>query len=633
MFSFLYYKYQNLDKKVSLNFHAKKLFKIIKQNSDELIIQIEDKENPIPKNFFGKRISNVSGIIGMNGSGKTHIIKTIHSILNFSENIYYDECIMIFEKDNLLYIFQKNLDSKIKIIDQKGNEIYYNYINSIDFEKFFSRWFLFSNVFDGESISEYSNYSKFFVSYSMNDLVLKLSKSEELTYRDQILKNKIINESISLLNNNEYKIIFNDIFKKFPNILVIKFDSGALPFTINHYDSKEQKISKNENENDDSINIDDMTATVNTITYHIQEKLLQIIEKNYEKKLILSIFQNDSFDSLELNQPFQSLIKFQKKLKEIKNQMNEENQEYISITIDYLGKMYKFLSRYTYFERMRNYSYSIDYDFEFEINFDISKEDENTIEDYLFIEKISRELFPFVITEWRFLQKGILSTGEVLQLRIYNFLFSIYSKLNKLEYYNKNKIIIIFDEWDIYLHPKIQVRTFNEINNFINNLFKNFNIQIIFTSNSPFSISDLPNSNINYLGESIEKIENELTFGANIHTLLRNNFFMDSTIGEFSKMKINEAIRILNKPFNSPPEEISKNEKEYLEGLIPIIGEPTIKNKLQAMYLEIYPDEIDEIELIKKLYQEEDISLEDSKKEKIKSKIEAILTKLEKNDD
>ena len=68
------------------------------------------------------------------------------------------------------------------------------------------------------------------------------------------------------------------------------------------------------------------------------------------------------------------------------------------------------------------------------------------------------------------------------------------------------------------------------------------------------------------------------TFGANIHTLLSDSFFMkDGLMGEFAKAKIDKAITLLNQ------DKLSEDDLKYCEQIISIIGEPIVKNQLQRM--------------------------------------------------
>ena len=69
------------------------------------------------------------------------------------------------------------------------------------------------------------------------------------------------------------------------------------------------------------------------------------------------------------------------------------------------------------------------------------------------------------------------------------------------------------------------------------------NLHIIIASHSPFILSDLPKENIIFLeeGKQVKPFKGKQTFGANIHTLLSDGFFMsDGLMGEFAKGKIEE---------------------------------------------------------------------------------------------
>jgi len=134
------------------------------------------------------------------------------------------------------------------------------------------------------------------------------------------------------------------------------------------------------------------------------------------------------------------------------------------------------------------------------------------------------------------------------------------------------------------LHPEWQKKIFNDIYS----IFKiwNKNVHLIFLTHSPFLLSDIPKQNIIFLDKDEKgkcRVVNGLkekkqTFGANIHTLLSDSFFMeDGLMGEFAKKKIDEAIRLLNQ------EKLDEKELKYCEQIISIVGEPIVKNQLQRM--------------------------------------------------
>lgn len=156
------------------------------------------------------------------------------------------------------------------------------------------------------------------------------------------------------------------------------------------------------------------------------------------------------------------------------------------------------------------------------------------------------------------------------------------SKLKKYDHVN-----IILDEIELYYHPQYQKQLVKDITAEIKKLdtlgdLKNFNLQ--FLTHSPFILSDIPKENIlklvvNKNGKSEPQEMNEETFGANIHDLLANDFFLkDGFMGEFAKGKINETIKWLKKGSRT------LKQKKHHKTIIELIGEPILKRKLLEMY-------------------------------------------------
>lgn len=99
------------------------------------------------------------------------------------------------------------------------------------------------------------------------------------------------------------------------------------------------------------------------------------------------------------------------------------------------------------------------------------------------------------------------------------------------------------------------------------------------------------------------------TFGANIHTLLSNGFFMsDGLMGEFAKNKINEAIDNLHGKSQSLLQ-------KQIKSIIDTIGEPFLQIKLEQMYKEKFGLE-DEIKELEKRQKEINLKIEQLKKQK-----------------
>ena len=101
-------------------------------------------------------------------------------------------------------------------------------------------------------------------------------------------------------------------------------------------------------------------------------------------------------------------------------------------------------------------------------------------------------------------------------------------------------------------------------------------VNIILVTHSPFVLSDIPKNNVLFLQEGVPvRVMQENTFGANIHSLLQNGFFLEGApMGEFAKEKINKMFERLHKG-------------EYGEGLfeeIKLVSEPLLKTQLYQLY-------------------------------------------------
>ena len=147
-----------------------------------------------------------------------------------------------------------------------------------------------------------------------------------------------------------------------------------------------------------------------------------------------------------------------------------------------------------------------------------------------------------------------------------------------------NTINLFLDETELGFHPEWQKKYLEQIILAL----KNFDIQLnlVIATHSPFLLSDLPKENVIFLDTDetgnckvVDGLKDKKqTFGANIHTLLSDSFFMDDGLmGEFAKGKIDEVITLLNK------EHLDKDELSFCEQIISIIGEPIIKHQLQRM--------------------------------------------------
>ncbi|MEH7148752.1 AAA family ATPase, partial [Priestia megaterium] len=162
-------------------------------------------------------------------------------------------------------------------------------------------------------------------------------------------------------------------------------------------------------------------------------------------------------------------------------------------------------------------------------------------------------------------------------------------------------IIVLLDEPELYFHPEWQSKLIHLLIMYFKTIFRDYNIQIILTSNTPYLLSDLPRENVLLFNKELDIKGNEFTttidyvsipktFGQNIHTLLKQAFFMETTLGKFAEEKINEIISVLNFEDEQKPSKRIALEKKFInqhndiKKTINMIGEPLIRNYLEDLF-------------------------------------------------
>ena len=158
------------------------------------------------------------------------------------------------------------------------------------------------------------------------------------------------------------------------------------------------------------------------------------------------------------------------------------------------------------------------------------------------------------------------------------------SSTNQNDNISYSNVSIILDEVELYFHPEYQRKYINYLLESIAHagLYRIKNVNICCITHSPFILSDIPKNNVLFLdnGNSVRTMQED-TFGANIHTILQNGFFLESLpIGEFAKKKINELFELLHK---------GTIEKDTYN-LIRLVSEPVLKSQLLRLYHQLSPD-------------------------------------------
>lgn len=135
-----------------------------------------------------------------------------------------------------------------------------------------------------------------------------------------------------------------------------------------------------------------------------------------------------------------------------------------------------------------------------------------------------------------------LSSGEKTMI---SYFANIMSSILDFPYPDNKTYIILIDEVELHLHPEWQRSFINYMNKFFRENNKNFKYQFIIATHSPFILSDIVEEQIIFINEDEKKSNDNNTFGANIYDIFEKGFFLENSIGKCSENYIKELSNIL----------------------------------------------------------------------------------------
>ena len=151
--------------------------------------------------------------------------------------------------------------------------------------------------------------------------------------------------------------------------------------------------------------------------------------------------------------------------------------------------------------------------------------------------------------------------------------------------------VYLFDEIDMSWHPEWQRRFISILNDIFGQApFNNKKINIVITTHSPIILSDIPSQNIIIIDRDLKSASSVSlchpkikTFGANIHSLYREPFILNSSIGDFVETKIRSIMYHINPDICEHPKyETDKTlTNSDCNNLISLIGEDFTRQYLK----------------------------------------------------
>ncbi|MBC2844910.1 AAA family ATPase [Winogradskyella flava] len=568
----------------TLNLGGKYFYKIEEPRDNYYVIKSRE-ENPLYiKDFWSEKIESISSIVGKNGAGKS-------SLLNAFRDRSF--CQYIVEDTN-----GENPEIWEDTIDHFDLIYYTPFLNihNADYEH--------NNFYD---VSKYSTMldDTGYENLELSSL-LEIHKSENI--KRWIKFRKL--ESIEQYLENIGLPIFNKIQIKMNHISVTNNDTSYnfRPFfesfkkiKDNEIGKKYEEARKEKGELESPIERRNYLNKLRLKLYIIEciiEKVHKILESSGNKYLkegyITSNFNEGSEEFIKIGTLKESFFWF---LDNAYVQLTKESQkiklpsEEVKLLIELL------IEDLPIDEEIEDWS-------EYYVDIERAPKIINAYE--AFIKAFQKDFTYDRRTPLIFRPDVNLSSGEKVMYDLFSSLNeNQYRLLNNLQnthhLFNKSKkscnnCIILLDEPEMGFHPQWKKNFIKSITSIFPLIFKGKQVQIIFTTHDPLTLSDIPNSCITFLdktddGKTIIN-ENKIrqTFGANIHDLLAHSFFLENGfMGEFAEELITDLINYLT--YNNDEDISEENTKpirdwdnKKAEKVIQIIDEPLIKERVQSLF-------------------------------------------------
>ncbi|WNL30714.1 AAA family ATPase [Aliarcobacter cryaerophilus] len=533
----------------------------LKDNCKLIINENKDYINIFPENI------NITAIVGQNGSGKTTLLELIVQVCSGKHHLV----------GNIFVIYADTTAKKTVYCKQEHGISIKNHFQSFDLNDLAISWINYNFVLNN-AITVIVKKQSIFNMYGSNNTFKHIH---------------VVNKFKNILNKISDKYFF-DTFQ----IVIKEKNSSFIKDKILGIDEFyfSQDIQNRIKELLEKFNSNKSTGIKRiTSNYITKEKIIE-----YNALLFFIHFLQLSKDDIW----FEDSDEIVKNLLEEINEHNNifeflDNFEQYLFKLENDGFYFLFSEQYSnikYLIKKINYLIEDHNKKEYVLNFPLNDIDEIkiAIDNTQFISGLSsEEAFYSNFMEYNFVNSQNNISFEDLSDGEKKILLICIDFLHHLDLDSDKNKIFICDEIDNSLHPIWK----KELLLILLNLLKAFKTKyehdkksnIIFTSHSPFILSDIPKDNIVFLkkGVQVEAIEKKQTFGANIHTLLSDSFFMDGGLmGEFAKSKINDIIKILNK------KKLSKKDIKTCEDIISIIGEPVLQNTLKQQFNQkIYSNE------------------------------------------
>lgn len=581
-------------KNIGLNFGGKYVFEY---DMEVNTLSVRDNENYL-KDFFdingSNSVSNVTGIFGKNGVGKSTILNLIkHLVQSFEKSKYI--AASIDNESNKVWISTNLNKPSLKSV----NKINLGWNTDKWFSRFMenynTKFIYYSNVFDTKNELEYEQFINISTNYlCRNHKTYQISMKENLIPDSEIeaYKRKELQLQINFVNRfqNDFIDEKSPLSEIVPTGIIMSIRTNYIEDEILFYKLVELVTDEN------LIKLFQMLR--NRYVENARDHREEVIRQKNEKGHATTSSRNYDWFGYIVNAVFHyfnnlyKLTPAQQKsfllIPTIPDKLLKENSD-LGMIVTNLVNYLKTLNEGNFYSKTNL----------IKIISNINNNRSSFTQDrrtFTNSELASSEIIPLLAqcfktsSPFEFSWNG-LSSGEQSLLTIFSRFF------DKREDVKDKDLVILLDEPTVFMHPDWERKLlFSLIVGLpkVLDLNKNQKIQIIITSNNPIIASDLPANNVilldkannndkqsmyKYSPKVVDDKEKIQIFGANIHSLYKDTFFLnEGFIGEFAKKKIND---IYNDTKNISIQ--NKGNTEELEKRIEMIGEDVVRKMLKSM--------------------------------------------------